>query len=282
MQIETLVEDVMHQTVETVSAAATARTAAERLRDAEVGSIVVTREGSPAGIITDGDIVRLVANGANLDEVEVTAFMSSPVRTIAGDASVEDAADILREHGIDQVVVTKGESLVGVLSIRELSYYLPQFLFESVIDTGEEWAGGYEDRDDAGLSVGDVVRFSQSISDEEVRRFAEISGDENPLHLDDAYASQTRFGGRIVHGALVSSAVSAALARLPGLVIFLSQNLTFRAPVHIGDRVTAACEVIENIGRGRYRLKVEVTDPEDEQVITGEATVLVEAAPATE
>ncbi|WP_435333051.1 MaoC/PaaZ C-terminal domain-containing protein [Haloarchaeobius sp. TZWWS8] len=280
MQIQTLVRDVMRQRVESVSEGATARTVAERFRDADVGSIVVTRDGEPTGIVTESDLVRLVADGVALESAAVSSFMSSPVRSVQPDVTVEAAATALRDAAIDQVIVTDGDRLEGVLSTRELSYYLPRFLLESVIDTGAEWEGGYEDVDGTGLSVGDVVHFSQTISEEEVRRFAEISGDTNPLHLDETYAAQTRFEGRIVHGALVSSSVSAALARLPGLVIYLNQTLSFQAPVHIGDRVRAVCRVIENVGRGRYRLTAEVFDTDGELVITGEVTVLIDEAPS--
>ena len=98
-----------------------------------------------------------------------------------------------------------------------------------------------EHRRDA-LSVGDRIRFSKTLSDADVRAFAEASGDTNPLHLDDTYAERTRFGGRIAHGTLASGLISAALARLPGLVVYLSQDVEFRNPIEIGDRATADCE----------------------------------------
>lgn len=134
------------------------------------------------------------------------------------------------------------------------------------------------ERDD--LAVGDQIRFEKPITDADVRSFAAASGDTNPLHLDEEFAAETRFGDRIVHGTLVSGLISAALARLPGLVIYLSQDLEFRNPVGIGDNVAAECEVVEDLGGHRYRLSTTVTDVDTGQVvIDGEAVVLLDEAP---
>lgn len=134
-----------------------------------------------------------------------------------------------------------------------------------------------ENRRDA-LTVGDRVRFSKRLTDDDVHAFAAASGDTNPLHLDDEYAESTRFGGRIAHGTLVSGLISAALARLPGLVIYLSQDLEFQRPVGVDDRVTADCEIVEAIGEDRYRLRTTVTTEEGEVAIDGEAVVLLDEA----
>lgn len=130
------------------------------------------------------------------------------------------------------------------------------------------------------IEVGDYIHFEKTLSDADVRGFALTSGDTNPLHLDDVFAGTTRFGGRIAHGTLVSGLISAALARLPGLVIYLSQDLEFRAPVGIGDRVAAECEVVESLGGHRYRLSTTVIDLDtDDVVIDGEAVVLLDEMP---
>jgi acyl dehydratase len=132
------------------------------------------------------------------------------------------------------------------------------------------------------ISVGDHVRFSKVLSDEDVRAFAQISGDTNRLHLDDEFAEDTRFGRRIVHGTLASGLISAALARLPGLTIYLSQDLRFLAPVDVGDRVTAVVEIVEDLGDERYRLTTAVLagdDDDPDQVIDGEAVVLIDDLP---
>ena len=121
--------------------------------------------------------------------------------------------------------------------------------------------------------------FTKTLSEDDVDRFAAASGDINPLHLDEEWASETRFGGRIVHGTLAAGLVSAALARLPGTVVYLSQDLKFRAPARIGDRVTAEAAIVEALGDDRYRLRTTVESEED-RVIDGEAVVLIDEAPA--
>lgn len=126
------------------------------------------------------------------------------------------------------------------------------------------------------INVGDVVRFTKRITAEDVSGFAEISGDTNRLHLDEEFARTTRFGTRIVHGTLVSGMISAALARLPGLTIYLSQDLEFLGPVEIGERITAVVEVVEELGDGRYRLTTTIENEAGELVIDGEAIVLVD------
>ncbi|EMA31404.1 MaoC family dehydratase [Halobiforma nitratireducens] len=131
------------------------------------------------------------------------------------------------------------------------------------------------------ITVGDAVTFEKTISEEDVRAFAEISGDTNRLHLDDEFAADTRFGERIVHGTLVSGLISAALARLPGLTIYLSQDLEFSGPVGIGDRASARVEVVEDLGNDQYRLETVIRDEDDDAtVIDGEAVVLIDEPPA--
>ena len=91
------------------------------------------------------------------------------------------------------------------------------------------------------IKVGDSASLTKSFSDADVRSFAEISGDKNPLHLDDDYAAQTQFERRLVHGMLTAGLISAILGtKLPGEgSIYLSQSFNFRAPVFIGDTITA-------------------------------------------
>jgi acyl dehydratase len=129
------------------------------------------------------------------------------------------------------------------------------------------------------LSVGDSVNFTKTISQDDIKRFAAASGDTNPIHLDDEFAADTRFNGRIAHGILVSGLISAALARLPGSVVYLSQDLEFRAPVRIGDEVTATVEIVEDLGGDQYRIQTTVVNGED-AVIEGEAVVLIDEPPA--
>ena len=147
----------------------------------------------------------------------------------------------------------------GPSPVPSMSYAEDDWTFERSVDTVEE------------VRVGDTVAFSKRITDEDVRAFARASGDTNRLHLDETFARGTRFGGRIVHGTLVVGLVSAALARLPGVTVYISQDVRYLRPVEIGDRLSADCEVVEVLGEGRYRLLTTVLD--------GEAVVLVDELP---
>ncbi|MEF8786956.1 MAG: MaoC family dehydratase [Haloarculaceae archaeon] len=146
---------------------------------------------------------------------------------------------------------------------------------EDTVEPGADHAGWDSDVPGETVDVGDTITFTKTIHDEDVKRFAASSGDTNPLHLDEEFAEETRFNGRIAHGILVSGLISAALARLPGDVVYLSQDLEFLAPVEIGDRVTAECAIAEDLGNNQYRLTTTVTDGDDETVIDGEAVVLI-------
>ena len=130
----------------------------------------------------------------------------------------------------------------------------------------------------AELGVGDTFEFTKTITEADIERFAAASGDTNPLHLDDEFADQTRFKSRIAHGTLVGGLISAALARMPGLVVYLSQEMEFHNPVRVGDDVRATCEILEDLGNNQYRLQTRVLNGED-TAIDGEAVVLVEEAP---
>ena len=153
-------------------------------------------------------------------------------------------------------------------SIPSLEYERLDWTFERTVDDPDH------------ISVGDLVTFEKTISDDDVRAFARASGDTNRLHLDDEAAAGTRFGERIAHGTLVSGLISAALARLPGVTIYLSQDLEFRAPVGIGDRVSARVEIVEDLGNDQYRLETQIRDEDDElTVIDGEAVVLIDDMP---
>jgi len=141
-----------------------------------------------------------------------------------------------------------------------------------------EWHVELTATDRTRLGVGDRVEFTKTIAEEDIAAFAAASGDTNPLHLDDDFAEKTRFRGRIAHGTLVGGLISAALARLPGLTIYLSQDLEFHNPVRVGDRLTAVCEIVEDLGDDQYRLTTRVLDGDD-VVIDGEAVVLVDELP---
>ncbi|WP_076431209.1 MaoC family dehydratase [Haladaptatus litoreus] len=132
------------------------------------------------------------------------------------------------------------------------------------------------------IALGDTVKFTKTLTDTDIGAFAQASGDTNPLHLDDEFAMQTRFGGRIVHGTLVSGLISAALARLPGLTIYLSQDLEFLRPVEPGETLTAVVEVIDVLDDNRYSLSTFVYNEDDQEIIKGKSTVLIDDLPDTE
>lgn len=127
------------------------------------------------------------------------------------------------------------------------------------------------------IDVGMSATYAKTVSDADIVLFAGISGDSNPVHVDDDYARETMFKGRIAHGMLTASFISAVLGtRLPGPgCIYLSQNLRFKAPVRIGDTVRAVVEVTE-VDRERARVTVSTRcSVGDKVVIDGEAVLMV-------
>jgi 3-hydroxybutyryl-CoA dehydratase len=130
------------------------------------------------------------------------------------------------------------------------------------------------------LTIGEEATLSKMISDGDIRMFAQVTGDTNPLHLDDEYARGTRFGGRIAHGMLAASLVSAVLGtRLPGPgAVYLSQQLRFLAPVRPGDTVTARVEVTEwDSTTGLITMLTQVFNQEGVMVVTGKARLVMSA-----
>ena len=127
------------------------------------------------------------------------------------------------------------------------------------------------------LSLGQSAERSWTVTGETIDAFAEVSGDDNPVHLDEAFAATTAFKGRIAHGMLAGGFISAVLgAQLPGPgSIYVSQSLKFRRPVRIGDVVTARVEIKEiDERRGRVTLATDCT-VEGKTVVEGEATIMV-------
>ena len=126
------------------------------------------------------------------------------------------------------------------------------------------------------LAIGRHAERRRVVTAAEIDAFAAVTGDENPVHLDEAFAAKTRFGGRVAHGMLAAGFISAVLGNdLPGPgSIYLSQFLRFRRPVRIGDEVVARVEVTEiNETRARVSLKT-VCMVAGEVVLDGEAVVL--------
>ncbi len=124
------------------------------------------------------------------------------------------------------------------------------------------------------FTVGEEATLTKTVTDEEIKTFARISGDNNPIHVNEDYAKGTMFGGRIAHGMLVAGLISAVLGtQLPGPgSIYMNQQMRFLAPVRPGDRITARAQVTEwDETKGRVTLLTEVTNQTGEVVISGEA-----------
>jgi 3-hydroxybutyryl-CoA dehydratase len=127
--------------------------------------------------------------------------------------------------------------------------------------------------------VGERASTRRRFGDDEVRRFAELSGDFNALHVDDAAAARSRFGRRVVHGMLTASLFTRLLGmELPGRgAIYLSQTLRFSAPVYVGDEVEAVVEVSAvDVGRKRLTLGTTCRNEQGVTVVSGEALVMVD------
>ncbi len=126
------------------------------------------------------------------------------------------------------------------------------------------------------LEVGEKAEFSKTISESDIYLFAGVTGDLNPAHINEAYARTTFFKTRIAHGLLPAGFISSAIAmKLPGPgTIYLRQELNFKAPVRIGDTITARVEVLEVMKeKKRVRLKTTCTNQDGTVVLDGEAVV---------
>ena len=126
------------------------------------------------------------------------------------------------------------------------------------------------------IEMGMTRSLRKVVTDEDIRMFAEVSTDHNPVHMDDDYAQDTIFEGRIAHGMLTAGLISAVIGeQLPGHgTVYLGQSLKFLAPVRPGDVVRAEVEVLE-IDHARRRVRLDTRCIVDgKKVLAGEATVL--------
>ena len=127
------------------------------------------------------------------------------------------------------------------------------------------------------LALGMSAKFVKTIEERDVVLFAEISGDTNPIHLDEDFAARSPFGGRIAHGMLTAGLISTVIGTLlpgPG-VIYLGQNLRFKAPVRLGDKVEAEVTVTEldaAKNRASFATRCSVGDT---VVLDGDALIMV-------
>ncbi|MCJ7748892.1 MAG: MaoC family dehydratase [Desulfobacterales bacterium] len=122
------------------------------------------------------------------------------------------------------------------------------------------------------LKVGDSAQFSKTITETDINDFARVTGDFNPLHLDQGYAEKTIFKGRIAHGLLSVGLLSSILGNiLPGHgTIYLSHEIKFLAPVRIGDTITAKVEVIEVVPeKNRAEFRTTCTNQDGKLVVDG-------------
>jgi len=126
------------------------------------------------------------------------------------------------------------------------------------------------------IEIGMTRQLKKIVTDRDIEMFAEVSTDHNPVHLNEDYANETIFGGRIAHGMLTAGLISAVIGeQLPGHgTVYLGQTLKFLRPVRPGDQVTTQVEVINiDLGRGQVRLNT-FCFVDGKKVLEGEATVL--------
>jgi 3-hydroxybutyryl-CoA dehydratase len=127
------------------------------------------------------------------------------------------------------------------------------------------------------INIGDAATFSKTVSEHDIYTFAGVTGDFNPVHINEEEAKKSIFGRRIAHGMLTGSFISSVLGtRLPGEgTIYLEQNFKFKKPVYIGDTCTATVEVIEiiNADKGIYKLDTKIVNQNGELVTEGYAVV---------
>ena len=129
------------------------------------------------------------------------------------------------------------------------------------------------------LRIGDTASLSKTVTNDDIRSFADLVGDYNPVHLDDEYARGAMFNGRIAHGVLAISLISAVLGNEspgPG-TIYLSQTVRFKGPIRPGDTITATVEVVEiKPEKPILTLRTYCENQADRIVLDGEAVVMVD------
>jgi len=128
--------------------------------------------------------------------------------------------------------------------------------------------------DKLGVDVGYKTSVMKTVTEADILLFAAVSSDFNPVHMCEEFAQKTFFGSRIAHGVISIGLLSAAMTKLPGLVIFLSSSVKFLKPVRIGDTITAIAEVIAvRKDKGIVTLKNTCFNQKGEAVVEGEAAV---------
>ncbi|MHA2501006.1 MAG: MaoC family dehydratase [Candidatus Hodarchaeales archaeon] len=128
------------------------------------------------------------------------------------------------------------------------------------------------------VAIGESAEVTRTISEADIEKFAEVSGDNNPIHLDEDYARNTFFKGRIAHGALTTAFFSKLVAMdlLGSGTILLSNAFHFKKPVRINDTITARIEVIKkHDDNKRLTLKATCENQDEEMVVEGEVVVML-------
>ncbi len=134
--------------------------------------------------------------------------------------------------------------------------------------------------DKLGVDIGHKVNQMKTITDADIVMFAGVSCDVNPVHINEEFAKKTMFGGRIAHGVIAIALLSAAMSKLPGVVILISHTSRFLKPVRIGDTINAVCEVTAvRKDKGIVTLKNTCINQKGENVVEGETTVRLFEAP---
>jgi Acyl dehydratase len=126
------------------------------------------------------------------------------------------------------------------------------------------------------INIGDSASVEKTISENDVYSFAGITGDFNPMHINKRHAEETRFGQRIAHGMLISGLFSTIFGmKMPGEgAIYLSQEVSFKAPVFIGDTIMATATAVEKLEKGRVKFECTAVNQNGDVVISGAALLL--------
>jgi len=128
------------------------------------------------------------------------------------------------------------------------------------------------------IEIGQSASYSKTITETDVYMFAGISGDNNPVHIDEVYAKSSIFKKRVAHGILTAGLISTVLGtKLPGPgSIYAKQDLKFLAPVYFNDTITATCTAKEKIEeKSMIVFECKVTNQENKTVLVGDATIVV-------
>ncbi len=126
------------------------------------------------------------------------------------------------------------------------------------------------------LTPGEKASVTHLVTERDLTLFAAVSGDVNPVHLDEAFAAATPFKGRIAHGMFSGALISAAIAcELPGPgTIYIGQEMSFMRPVRLGDEIRVELEILEKLPKNRVKIATRVFNQDNKQVVDGVATVM--------